>query len=144
MDVEEGLENRIKKYASESCSIEDFLNKVKTRRYTYTRFQRILIHGLLGIKTEDISYFQRNGGPRYLRILGFNTRSIPLLSSLKERSKLPIITKASHYYRLGDKDINKMFQYDVLAGDLYALALPNPEKRVGGREFKQGLVMIQP
>jgi predicted nucleotidyltransferase len=143
MDVEEGLENRIKKHALESVNIEDFLNKVKTKRYTYTRFQRILIHALLGIKTQDISYYQEKGGPRYLRILGFNTRSIPLLSCLKKRAGLPIITKPSHYYRYGDKDLCTMFQYDVLAGDLYALALPNPENRMGGREFNQGLVMIQ-
>lgn len=142
MDVEEGLENRIKKYALECGSIEDFLNQVKTRRYTYTRLQRILIHGLLGIKTDDISYFEKSGGPRYLRILGFNTGSTSLLADLKKASKLPIISRASNYYRFRDKDLNRMFQYDILAGDLYALAFSDQDNRHGSQEFTRGLVMV--
>lgn len=142
MDVEEGLENRIKKFASESTNIRQFLETTKTKRYTYTRLQRILIHGLLDINTEDMAYFQKIGGPQYLRILGFNTTSISLLNKLKKTSGLPIITKPSHYHRHKNKALNKMFEYDVLASEIYSLVLPNPKKRKGGQEFTRGVVRI--
>ncbi len=142
MDVEEGLENRIKRYALECTSIEDFLLKAKTKRYTYTRLQRILIHGLLRMKTEDVIKFGIKDGPSYIRILGFNTKATPLLSKLKKTSKLPIITKPSHYYRHKSDNINKIFQYEILATDLYVLAFPNPDHRRGGQELTQGIVRI--
>lgn len=142
MDVEEGLENRIKKFALESTNIEDFLLKTKTKRYTYTRLQRILIHGILTITRDNLMDFESTGGPRYLRILGFNTRSTSLLNKLKETSHLPIITKPSHYYHLGDDNMRAMFQYDILATDLYSLAFPNKEQRMGGQELTQGVMMI--
>ena len=144
MDVEEGLENRIKRYAVECTSIEDFLLKTKTKRYTYTRLQRILIHGLLGIKTSDVSKFHHNchPSPGYIRLLGFNTQATPLLNRLKKTSHVPIITKPAHYYRHNSNNINKMFEYDILATDLYALAFPNPEQRKGGQELTQGIVRI--
>ncbi|NLN41550.1 MAG: nucleotidyltransferase [Clostridiales bacterium] len=142
MDVEEGLENRIKRYALECTSIEDFLLKAKTKRYTYTRLQRILTHGLLGIKTDDVIKFGINGGPSYIRILGFNAQATPLLNKLKKTSKLPIITKPSHYYRYNSDNINKIFEYEILATDLYVLGFPNPEQRRGGQELTQGIVRI--
>ncbi|NLI59990.1 MAG: nucleotidyltransferase [Clostridiales bacterium] len=142
MDVEEGLENRIKRYALECTSIEEFLSKCKTKRYTYTRLQRVLIHGLLRIKTNDVARFQRRCGPSYLRILGFNSKATDILKNLKKTSKLPIITKPAHYYRHKTKDINSMFELDILASNLYALGFPNPEQRLGGQEFTQGVLMI--
>lgn len=86
--------------------------------------------------------FQRAGGPRYLRILGFNTKATELLSRLKTTSYLPIITKPSHYYRLGDVGMRAMFEYDILATDLYTLAFPNKEEAKGGQELTRGIVMI--
>jgi len=142
MDVEEGLENRIRKYALECTSIEDFLSKAKTKRYTYTRLQRILIHGLLGIKTDDVIKFGIKSGPSYIRILGFDTQATPLLNKLKKTAKLPIITKPSHYYRHNSTNINKVFEYEILATDLYTLAFPNPDQRRGGQELTQGIVRI--
>jgi predicted nucleotidyltransferase len=142
MDVEEGLENRIKRFAQKCTSIQDFLLETKTKRYTYTRLQRILIHGLLGIKTQDVIRFHKNGGPSYIRILGFNTEATPLLSKLKKTSNLPIITKPAHYYRYGLENINIMFEYEILATDLYVMAFPNPDQRKGGQELTQDIVRI--
>ncbi|NLJ40983.1 MAG: nucleotidyltransferase [Clostridiales bacterium] len=144
MDVEEGLEYRIKKSANGCTNITNFLIRTKTKRYTLTRLQRILIHGLLDIKTTDTNYFENIGGPPYIRVLGFNMAATRLLRALKEKSKLPIINKAAHYFRHGNKDIDRMFQYEILAGDLYALGYPNPGKRKGGQEFTRGLIRIHP
>ena len=56
-DVSEGLEFSIKN-ASNSCNnIIEFLNTIKSKRYTSTRIQRILLYALLGITKKDMDYF---------------------------------------------------------------------------------------
>lgn len=47
--ISEGLENRIKKYATENASYSEFLEKVKTKRYTLNRLKRIALSSLLDI-----------------------------------------------------------------------------------------------
>lgn len=48
-DVSEGLENAIKNAANSCNNIIDLVNMVKSKRYTQTRIQRVLIYALLGI-----------------------------------------------------------------------------------------------
>lgn len=74
MDVGEGLENRIREQAHRAASLDDFLSLVKTRRYTHTRLQRILIHGLLNLTTKEFRYMNSETGPAYLRILAFSKK----------------------------------------------------------------------
>ena len=42
--VTEGLENRIKKASLKSYTVEQLINSIKTRRYTRTKIQRIILH----------------------------------------------------------------------------------------------------
>ena len=46
-DVKEGLENAILKALETSYNIDDLIETIKSKRYTRTRIQRILIHSLL-------------------------------------------------------------------------------------------------
>jgi len=142
MDVEEGLENRIKKFGYSSSSIEQFLAKTKTKRYAYTRLQRILIHGLLKISTDNMKEYNKHGGPLYIRILGFREKSRPLLTHLKNNAKVPIISKAADYTRHGSRLLNRMFETDVLATDLYSLGFPGQYHRTGGQDFTMPILII--
>lgn len=47
--VSEGLENRIVSFARSSASYDEFLEKVKTKRYTLNRLKRIALSSLLDI-----------------------------------------------------------------------------------------------
>ena len=55
-DVSEGLENAIKNAANSCNSVVEFLNIIKSKRYTNTRLQRILLYALLGITKKDIAF----------------------------------------------------------------------------------------
>ena len=46
-DVSEGLENAIKSAANSCNNLRDLVNIVKSKRYTQTRIQRILLYSLL-------------------------------------------------------------------------------------------------
>ncbi|WP_129722012.1 nucleotidyltransferase [Xylanivirga thermophila] len=142
MDVEEGLQNRIKKCSILARDLKDFLQKSKTKRYTYTRLQRILTNGILNITSEKIEKFGKTGGPQYIRILGFNKKATPLIRQIQNCSSIPVINKAAHYSRFNNKALEDMFHFDVLATDIYALACPNPEYRIGGWDFKKNPVIL--
>lgn len=57
-DVSEGLENSIKKVANSCNTVNEFLNLIKSKRYTSTRIQRILIYSLLGITKKIWHYLK--------------------------------------------------------------------------------------
>lgn len=85
--VDEGLSNRIKKYIYESNSLEELIQNVKTKRYTYNKLKRMFLHILLGF-TKDIA----NSNLDYIRILGFNKSGKDYLNTLKKEIDIPIIT----------------------------------------------------
>lgn len=143
MDVEEGLENRIKRYAMGASTLDEFLKQVSTRRYTFTRIQRILINILLNNTTHKIKLYNKAGGPQYIRILGFQKRALPLMRELKAKAKIPIITKSAHYQRQDNRLLKDMFLTDVLATDIYRLAIPNPSHRGGSVDFKKSPIIIE-
>ena len=88
-DVCEGLENVIKKASNETNSLEDLINKCKSKRYTRTRIQRILIYTLLGITRQDME-MSKNVNP-YIRVLAVNKNGRELLSIINKT----IVNKAN-------------------------------------------------
>ncbi|NLO83462.1 MAG: nucleotidyltransferase [Clostridiales bacterium] len=143
MDVDEGLENRIKECAQRATNLDEFLMLTKTKRYVYTRIQRILIHGLLGLNKGKIEFFRNAGGPQYIRILGFSKKAIPLLKQLKQSARVPIITKAAQYNKKLESPIaREMFMIDVLATNLYCLGIPGDKYKKGNRDFTERIRII--
>ncbi|MGN0526627.1 MAG: nucleotidyltransferase family protein [Acutalibacteraceae bacterium] len=121
-DVSEGLENRIYSAVRRSTDINGILEKVKTKRYTYSRIKRILLCAFLGIKKSDI----KNGAP-YIRVLGFNKNGAMLLKQAKEKSTLPIVTKSSDIKNLGDY-AERVFALECFGRDMFSLTLPEPDE----------------
>lgn len=77
LDVCEGIEYRLKKYIVSCNNIDEYISKIKTKRYTYNRINRMFIHILVGIKKSD-NYINSD----YLRILGFDKIGKNYLSKL--------------------------------------------------------------
>ena len=90
--VDEGIENRIIKYINECNNLDELINKVKTKRYTYNRINRMFIHILCSFTKEEAKKFQT---PEYIRILGFNNKGKNYLKQIKKEVNLPIISKFS-------------------------------------------------
>ncbi len=87
-DIKEGIDIRIKKYINESNSIEELINKIKNKRFTYNRIKRILLYILLDIKKDTKV-------TNYIRPLGFNNRGKKYLNSIKKDINLPLISNYS-------------------------------------------------
>ena len=88
--VDEGIENRLLKYINISNSLDEFINHIKTKRYTYNRINRMLTHILVGFTKKDKKLYST---PSYIRVLGMSIKGKKYLNKIKKETTLPIITK---------------------------------------------------
>lgn len=138
--MEEGLENRIRMSAAKAGSYQELLDLICTKRYTNTRIQRILFSLLTGLKADMFSTFNSMGGPAYIRILGFSPTGRKLLSSMKKKASLPIITKTADYKNSDLPNISAMLDLEAQSTDQYVLGCRNPHMRKAGGEFVRNIV----
>ncbi len=124
-DVTEGLENTIKNAANFCNNIRDFINIVKTKRYTQTRIQRILVFALLGITKKDVLAAKKV--VPYARVLGFNGKGKLLLSGIAQKNpKMEVITSVKRFMDSSTNKIYKrMLEIDIFATDVYTLGYRN-------------------
>ncbi len=127
-DVDEGIENRIKKYINCSNSLDEFILNIKTKRYTYNKIKRMLIHILCGLKKEDC----HNLEIEYIRILGFNKKGQEVLNKIKKNIDVPIYLK----YK---ENLNKFFDLEFKALSIYAL-ITNDNSLID-KEYKNGPII---
>lgn len=142
IDVNEGLENKIKRAAVMSGSINELIDNIKSKRYTETRIRRILINTLLGIKKSDLSQFKTHGGPQYIRVLGFSEKGKKIISMIKSSSSLPIITNVSDFRKYNNPYLKKMMELDILSSDIYAASYMNSDLKKGGYDFYNKPIML--
>ncbi len=120
-DVNEGLENILKKAANSCNSIVEFLDIVKSKRYTNTRIQRILLYALLEITKKDMQNSKKVNP--YIRVLGMNERGEFLLSEIvKANPKLQVITSVKKFEdSCNNKYLMQMLKKDIFATNIYTL-----------------------
>ena len=120
-DVTEGLEYSIKNAVNQCNNISSLIEKIKSKRYTYTRLQRILIYCLLGITKDDMN-LAKNTIP-FIRVLGFNANGKKLLSNIsKNNPKLHIITSVKKFMdSCVDDNLKLILKKDILASNIYTL-----------------------
>ena len=121
-DVSEGLEHSLKKAANSCNTITEFLSLIKSKRYTSTRIQRILLYSLLGITKKDMTLSKKVQTP-YIRVLGFTKRGQFLLSEIaKANPKLDIITSVKRFADTStNKNLRLMLEKDVCATNIYSI-----------------------
>lgn len=120
-DVSEGLENLIKQAADSCNTLEDLINSIKSKRYTRSRIQRILLYALLDITKKDIQESYKVNP--YIRVLGVSNHGKELLSEIsKKRSKYPVITSVKKFMdSSNNKVLKNMLSKDILASNIYTL-----------------------
>lgn len=140
--VGEGLENRIKRAAGASGTLDQLIASVCTKRYTRTRIQRILFNTLTGMNADEFNKFNSFGGPCYIRVLGFNKKGSQLLTEIKKSATLPVIMKTADYKNSSIPLISRMLEIEATATDAYVLGYNNPEFRYSGQDFTQNVVRM--
>ena len=105
LDVDEGIEYRLLKYINKCNSLDEFINAIKTKRYTYNKINRMFIHVLISLKKED------NKNLEYIKILGFNNKGKDYLNKLSNLEIPIIINKNSIQYKY---EIKASIIYDLI------------------------------
>ncbi len=145
-EVTEGLHNRIKNSLDTCHSFTEISEFTKSKRYTMSKIQRILINILLDIKNEDTKNFVNNGFSQYIRVLGFRRESCEILKALTSLAKIPVITNMKNIYKdndiLNNKNLMKMLEKEILATDIYFSVLKNKNFRTTNNDFTKPLVIV--
>lgn len=129
-DVSEGLQFAIKNAANESNTLKDLISNIKSKRYTQTRIQRILLYALLGIDKKLMDNSKKV--VPYVRVLGFTQKGKSLLSEIaRTNPKLNIITSLKKYMdqnKNKNKILSEMLEKDIFATDIYTLGYTGESK----------------
>lgn len=121
--ISEGFENKLKKEICDSYSYDEFLFKIKSKRYELSRIKRILVNILLNISKEDFNLLKENNS-NYAHILAFNHDKKDLLSHISNTSNIPVISS------LNNKTLSYLNKYqklsldiDIYASNIYSMLI---------------------
>ena len=139
-DVSEGLEFAIKNAANSCNTIIEFLNIIKSKRYTMTRLQRILVYALLGITKKDMALSKKV--QPYIRVLGLNKKGKFLISEIaKANPKLEIITSVKRFTdENSNKNLQLMLSKDIEATNIYTIGYE--EDSWSNLDFTQKIITL--
>lgn len=108
LDVDEGIEYRLLKFINFSNSFDELISNIKTKRYTYNKLNRMLLHILIGLTKED----NKNVKLDYIKILGFNNNGQQYLKNIRKNIILPTTP---------NKD-SLIYKYEIKSAYLYEQA----------------------
>ena len=94
-DVSADLAGLISGKLCQMLTFRDLPETVKCRSYTHTRISRALTHIVLGITKDDMADYKTAGYAPYVRLLGFRKDAAELMSELKTRSSIPLLSKTA-------------------------------------------------
>ena len=143
-DVSEGLEYLIKDVSNKTNNLIELINGIKSKRYTQTRIQRILLYALLGITKKDMEMSKKI--TPYIRVLGCSEKGKILLSQINSKAK--VITSLKKYevsnknkrFCIGkQKALNRMLEIDKTATDIYTIGYKKDSK--AGLDYTKGLIL---
>lgn len=110
----EGLWRKLMQNARTLANLEDILTATKSRRYTRTRLDRMVMCAFLGITEKDIS----SPAP-YVRVLALNDKGREILKSARETGNFP---------NAGESVDHPYQELEYRTGRLYSLFAVNGEQ----------------
>ncbi|HSL93738.1 MAG TPA: nucleotidyltransferase [Bacillota bacterium] len=131
-DMEVGLPHRLANLPGVFPDIEDLVTQIKTKRYTWTRLQRILVYTLLGLTADKLKQIH-SAGPTYLRVLGLRRDKSHLLNDLART--LPLV------YTPSELPDDPSMRLDAFATDVYAMGFPELSQRHKGQDYTRQVVV---
>ncbi|WP_462420414.1 nucleotidyltransferase [Salinicoccus sp. Marseille-QA3877] len=109
----EGLENRLKSNIRGADTYDDFMHRIKTKRYTWTRLNRLMACILLNITYSDMDAHDVQN-INAVRVLAMNSAGREYLKTLKD-TDVQIITNVN-------KENSRHISDEIMATDVYNIA----------------------
>lgn len=138
-DVSEGLEYKIKEAANSCNTLDELLSKVKSKRYTLTRINRIMLYALLDITKQDYENSQKV--TPYVRVLGVSQNGKTLLSELSKNKKINVITSVKQFMdNNSNKNLKSLLEKDIMATNIYTLCYRKNSQ--ANLDYTQKLIIV--
>lgn len=134
-EIEEGIEYRITEKAKTAAELTEMIEQIKTKRYTWNRIQRMLVHILHQFTKLDAQQLRLENGAAYLRLLGYSKQGQELLNEAKKELQIPLISKIK-------KEHPAMLDWDLKSSQLYTLGFPKQEAEDRRRELRQPPIFL--
>lgn len=109
----EGLENRLKSNIRGADTYDDFMHRIKTKRYTWTRLNRLMACILLNITYNDMAAHDVKN-INAVRVLAMNSAGREYLKTLKD-TDVQIITNVN-------KENSHHIRDEIMATDVYNIS----------------------
>ena len=121
----EGLWRKLMHAARQEATLEGILTAVKSKRYTRTRLDRMIMCAFLGLTQQDLS----SSAP-YARVLAFNDRGRKILKQARQTGLFPNTgEKLDHDYQTIENRIGAL--YGLFRTDSPAAPNAETQQRVG-------------
>ena len=127
LDVDEGIDNKIKKEIINSNDLDDFIKKIKSKRYTYNKITRMLSHILCSYTKEENETILK-----YIRVLGFSKKGKEYLNSIKKDINYPIITN------INKKNID-LLELEIRTDNIYYLITESNKNIFSSKPIQKGI-----
>lgn len=118
----EGLWRKLMHNVRKEATLEAVLESTKSKRYTRTRLDRMVMCAFLGITEETL----RSPAP-YVRVLAFNDKGRQILKEAKKFGSFP---------NIGEAQENPYQELENRCGDLYGLFSETPEAPGAEKEHR--------
>lgn len=118
----EGLWRKLMHASRQEASLEDIIAATKSKRYTRTRLDRMVMCAFLGITEQILS----SPAP-YVRVLGFNDKGRQILNKARE---------AGCFVNIGEQQNSPYQQLEDRCTQLYGLFASKPEKPDAEQEYR--------
>ncbi len=141
-DVSRELSDKLLKNQLSFTDWEDLCARLKTKELTYSRISRALLRILLSLSADQLQAAREQDYVPYARILGFRKTAMPLLSSLKKNSGIPMLSKLADADRMLSGVPARMLQKDILAAHLYESALAAKTGCVPRNEYTRQICIL--
>lgn len=129
-EIEEGIEYRMQKAIKQASSYEEYLSLVKSKRYTWTRLQRMNTHLLMRVKKKDMHELLDEKKAPYIRLLGMSKKGQQYLSLIKKELDVPLVSKLSSFS-------HPALDLDIRASRVFSLPICEPmQTNLTEAEFK--------
>lgn len=126
--VDEGIEGRILQAIQLSMSFKNLIERVKTKRYTQTRLQRMFVHILTNTSKQAIKQFHSHEQLPYIRLLGMTNKGRNYLHNKKKLQTVPIVSNLNRKH--------ETLLLDERASNVYYSILPAEQRmRLRKQEF---------
>ena len=138
-EVTPDFANKVSKHLPAFTNFTQFANLLWTKDTTFARVCRTLMHILLDIKTDTRDVHKP---VPYARILGFRKASAPLLTEIKKKADLPLLSKLADCEALLSPEAHRLLNLDIKAAHIYDSVLQQKSGIKTAHEMQKQIVIL--